>query len=260
VIGRPLRLVHVDPEPDYRLIVRLALEGEPDFEVVGEAADLGAAVTTVVPLQPDVALVDPHLRGAADVDGLAALHAAAPALRTVVLTSLPGDELDWSLLVAGARGQLSKRVAPTRLATELRQLLSVLRVVDVALDEAGTDLEADLISPRIAREFVTETLERWRCTDATAIIDLLVSEIVANAVLHAATPARLAVQLLPDRVRVAVTDQDVTQPKRRPTSPLVSSGRGLALVERLSLAWGIDRVPEGKRVWFETPRPDGTPP
>jgi anti-sigma regulatory factor (Ser/Thr protein kinase) len=132
-------------------------------------------------------------------------------------------------------------------------------VVDGALDEARTELDADLVSPRQAREFVTQTLAGWECTDASAIIDLLVSEIVANAVLHARTTAELSVQLLPTRVRVAVTDLDPAQPKRRPDDPLTSTGRGIALIEKLSLAWGIERTPEGKRIWFETARPTDVP-
>jgi DNA-binding NarL/FixJ family response regulator len=253
----PIRVVHIDPEPDYRLLVRVALEPEPDLSVVGDAGDLATGVEVVGVVRPDLVLVEPHVGARADVEGLAALHAAAPHVRTVVLTSLPTGELRWPLQLSGAQGHLSKRIRPTALAGEIRQLKSVLEVVTGAVAEAHTDLDPDLVSPRRAREFVSQTLERWRCTDATAIIDLLVSEIVANAVLHAGTPSELAVQLLDDRVRVAVTDHDPAQPKRRPDNPLTSTGRGIALIERLSLAWGIDRVPEGKRIWFETTRPDG---
>jgi anti-sigma regulatory factor (Ser/Thr protein kinase) len=251
-------LVHIDPDPDFRLLVRLALDPEPDLVLVGEAGDLDTGLDVVLALRPDLLLVEPHTGSRADVARLAALHGAAPDTRMIVLTSLPMGELDWPLQITGTRGQLSKRIRPTLLAGELRQLLDVLDVVDGAIDESRTDLDADLVSPRVAREFVSQTLARWRCSDATAIIDLLVSEIVANAVLHARTSAELSVQLLPDRVRVAVTDLEPTQPKRRPDDPLTSTGRGIALIEKLSLAWGIDRTPEGKRVWFETPRPEGT--
>jgi anti-sigma regulatory factor (Ser/Thr protein kinase) len=249
------RIVHIDPEPDYRYIVAAALEAEPTMTVVGAADDLTGACTTVRELQPDVALADPFAGIRADVEGLTCLQAAAPDVRLVLLTDLPGPELDWTAHLAGARGQLSKRVRPSRLARELRQLLDVLDVVGGALDEARTELDPELVSPRRARAFVNRALERWDCADATAIIELLVSEIVANAVLHAETPAELTVQLLPERVRVAVTDEDVSHPKRRQSGPLTSSGRGLALIETLSLAWGIDRLAGGKRIWFETPRP-----
>lgn len=252
-------ILHVDPDPDYRLLVRVALEREPDLDVVAEADDLATALDLVVAVRPDLLLVEPHAGLQADVDHLAALHGAAPDVRMIVLTSLPMGELDWPLQIAGTRGQLSKRIRPTVLADELRQLLDVLTVVDGALDEARTELDPDLVSPRHAREFVTRTLAEWECTDATAIIDLLVSEIVANAVLHARTTAELSVQLLPNRVRVAVTDLDPAQPKRRPDDPLTSTGRGIALIEKLSLAWGIERTPEGKRIWFETPRPTDVP-
>jgi DNA-binding NarL/FixJ family response regulator len=255
----PTRILHVDPDPDYRLLVRVALEPERDLGVVAEADDLATALERVADVGPDLLLVEPHTGPRADVERLAALHGAAPDVRMIVLTSLPMGELDWPLQIAGTRGQLSKRIRPTVLADELRQLLDVLDVVDGALDEARTELDPDLVSPRQAREFVTQTLAGWECTDASAIIDLLVSEIVANAVLHARTTAELSVQLLPNRVRVAVTDLDPAQPKRRPDDPLTSTGRGIALIEKLSLAWGIERTPEGKRIWFETSRPTDVP-
>jgi anti-sigma regulatory factor (Ser/Thr protein kinase) len=254
-----IRIVHVDPDPDYRLLVRLALAPHPDLAVVAEGDHLAAAVDLIGTARPDVLLVEPHTGQRADVERLAALPAAAPGVHTVVLTSLPIGELDWPLRIAGTRGQLSKRMRPTLLADELRQLVDVLDAVDGALDEVRTDLEPDLVSPRVAREFVARTLDGWECRDATAIIDLLVSEIVANAVLHARTTAELSVQLLPSRVRVAVTDLEPAQPKRRPDDPLTSTGRGIALIEKLSLAWGIERTPEGKRIWFETPRPAEQP-
>jgi DNA-binding NarL/FixJ family response regulator len=224
------RIVHIDPERDYRLLVRVALEPEPDLVVVGEAADAATGLSVVRSARADLVLVEPYVGPRADVEGLARLQAATPEGRTVVLTALPCGELDWTLRVSGARGHLSKQVRPSALADEIRQLVSVLTIVDGALDEARTELA----------------------------IDLLVSEIVANAVLHARTDAaaELAVQLLPNRVRVAVTDRDPAQPKRRADDPLTSTGRGIALIERLSLAWGIDRLPGGKRIWFETPRPD----
>jgi anti-sigma regulatory factor (Ser/Thr protein kinase) len=253
----PLRVVHVDPDPDYRLLIRLALGPEDGLELVGEAASLADGCAEVARVGPDVVLVEPYAGTRADLDGLVRLAGQVPGLRTVVLTSLPPEDTTWPT-AGGALGVLSKALRPTHLATELRELLLVLDVVGGALDEVHTHLEPDVNSPRQARAFVTDTLERWSCRDATAIIDLLVSEMVANAVLHAGTEAELAVQLLPDRVRVSVTDHDPSQPKRRPDNPALATGRGLALIEKLSVAWGIDRLPTGKRMWFETLRPDGS--
>jgi anti-sigma regulatory factor (Ser/Thr protein kinase) len=255
--GASLRLVHIDPDPEYRLLTRLALAPEDGIELVGEAATLDEGGDVVARTHPDVALVEPYAGTRADLDGLARLAGRVPGLRTVVLTSLPAEGPAWPA-AGGTLGVLSKVLPPTRLAAELRALVTVLDVVGGAMDEVRTPLDPDLNSPRRARAFVTDTLERWSCRDATAIIDLLVSEMVANAVLHTGAPAELAVQLLPDRVRVSVTDQDTTQPKRRPDNPALATGRGLALIEQLSVAWGIDRVPEGKRMWFETLRPDGS--
>lgn len=252
-----VRLVHIDPDEDYRLLVRLALEPAPDITQVGEAADLVTGMEVVRRQRPDVVLVEPRAGAWADLGGVAELQAAAPGAATIVLTSLPVRELGWPHGGTGPRGRLSKHTRPRDLRAEIHRLHRELTAaVAGPLDEVRTRLDADLVSPRRAREFVTNTLARWGCADATATIDLLVSEIVANAVLHANTTAELAVQLLDDRVRVAVTDEDTSQPKRRPDSPLTSTGRGIALIERLSLAWGIERMPHGKRIWFETARSD----
>src|SRR5262249_3231552 len=103
---------------------------------------------------------------------------------------------------------------------------------------------------------VEELLREWNVGEALDSVRLLVSEVVANAVVHAGSDVRVAVQLRPDAVRVAVTDNDPTAPEPREAAPTDESGRGLNLVEVLSSAWGVDRVPGGKHVWFEVPRFD----
>src|SRR6185503_1366033 len=105
-----IRIVHIDPERDYRFLVRVALEPEPDLVVVGEAADVATGVDTVRSVRPDLVLVEPHVGPRADVEGLTRLQAATPEGRTVVLTALPCGELAWTLRVSGARGHLSKQV------------------------------------------------------------------------------------------------------------------------------------------------------
>src|SRR5438445_28966 len=73
----------------------------------------------------------------------------------------------------------------------------------------------DTRSPSAARRFVTETLNRWDCATALDTVELLVSEVVTNAVLHAESAPDVAVQLLPDTIRVEVTDRDPRLPEPR---------------------------------------------
>lgn len=81
--------------------------------------------------------------------------------------------------------------------------------------------------------------------------ELLVSELVTNAVVHAGTPIELEVALVdPGTVVVQVTDGSVHRPVARPYDESSGTGRGLLLVEELSDQWGVSEAPHGKTVWF----------
>jgi two-component sensor histidine kinase len=80
---------------------------------------------------------------------------------------------------------------------------------------------------------------------------LLASELVTNAVRHAATAFEITVDVQDEGVRVAVIDGDVEHaPKVQHPSPEDTNGRGLLLVDQLAAVWGSDRVGRGKAVWF----------
>jgi len=102
-----------------------------------------------------------------------------------------------------------------------------------------------------ARRQVHEALHAWQCDAIADDAVLLVSEIATNAVLHAGTPFRLTVARRPGIVRIAVTDGADTLPVRRHPAPDEPGGRGMALVEMLTVAHGADRVDGGKVVWAE---------
>ncbi len=80
---------------------------------------------------------------------------------------------------------------------------------------------------------------------------MLVSELVANAVLHTGTP--LVVVIAPDdeHLRVEVHDGSTLLPVRKHYSTMSGTGRGLMLVERMATTWGSHRTADGKMVWFE---------
>lgn len=122
-------------------------------------------------------------------------------------------------------------------------------------------LPASTTSPAAAREFARRT----GCTEhALAVLDdalLLISELVTNSVLHGGPPILLAIDCEGSALRVRVRDGSATTPQRRAESGSAEGGRGLALVELLSDAWGVDPVEDehgsGKAVWFVL-RPDGS--
>jgi len=81
--------------------------------------------------------------------------------------------------------------------------------------------------------------------------ELLTSELVTNAVLHARSESRLRIERRGDNVWVAVHDASPTAPRVRDYGPAAVTGRGLMLVDRLSRRWGSENDAHGKHVWFE---------
>lgn len=101
-----------------------------------------------------------------------------------------------------------------------------------------------------AREFARGRLEAWGLEALVDTTELLVSELVTNALRHGRGDIRL--RLLLDRTLVCeVWDSDLVQPRRRRARDTDEGGRGLQLVSLLSLSWGSRRTPRGKTVWFE---------
>lgn len=107
-----------------------------------------------------------------------------------------------------------------------------------------------------AREYAHAQLQSWDLEPLVDTTELLVSELVTNALRYGEGEIRL--RLLLDRTLVCeVWDAGLVQPRRRRARDTDEGGRGLQLVGLLSAAWGSRRTPRGKTVWFELPLPDG---
>ncbi|MGW2957505.1 SpoIIE family protein phosphatase [Streptomyces sp. NPDC001220] len=107
-----------------------------------------------------------------------------------------------------------------------------------------------------AREYARGQLLSWDLEPLVDTAELLVSELVTNALRYGEGEIRL--RLLLDRTLVCeVWDSGLVQPRRRRARDTDEGGRGLQLVGLLSAAWGSRRTPRGKTVWFELPLPDG---
>ncbi|MGW5719904.1 response regulator [Amycolatopsis sp. NPDC003865] len=113
----PTRVLIADDQAMVRAGFRLILEGEPDIEVVGEAADGDQAVRLARELRPDVTLMDIRMPG---VDGLRATELLAgpdvpDPLHVVMVTTFGLDENVHAALRAGACGFLLKDAGPNLL-------------------------------------------------------------------------------------------------------------------------------------------------
>jgi anti-sigma regulatory factor (Ser/Thr protein kinase) len=111
----------------------------------------------------------------------------------------------------------------------------------------------DAASVPAARHFVLRQLPDVDPTVYEAV-ELMVSELATNAVLHAGTEFSVTVETIGDQLRVEVADDGASMPRlRRPPPPSQEHGRGLRIVRELSDKWGVDerRNKPGKAVWFQ---------
>lgn len=85
---------------------------------------------------------------------------------------------------------------------------------------------------------------------------LIVSELVANAVVHAGTAVTVSWAVVAGRLRIEVCDDSVVVPTLAYADPVAERGRGLSIVAIMASRWGIDlRGGRGKAVWAEIDLP-----
>jgi anti-sigma regulatory factor (Ser/Thr protein kinase) len=102
----------------------------------------------------------------------------------------------------------------------------------------------------VARRFVRQQLDDWDIADVAPAAELVISELVSNAVLHARSPLRLRLCAQGLGLLVEVTDDSPSRPVRRHYSEDATTGRGLAMVEVLTTGeWGSRPEGAGKIVW-----------
>ncbi|HEX4430881.1 MAG TPA: ATP-binding protein [Frankiaceae bacterium] len=111
------------------------------------------------------------------------------------------------------------------------------------------ELPASATSARLARELVRNALDGF-ATPVVEIAELLVSELVTNAVAHAHSAPVMRIDVRGDAVQVAVQDASPGPVEIRDAPHDAPNGRGLLLVDSLAASWGWAPTPEGKRVWF----------
>jgi two-component system nitrate/nitrite response regulator NarL len=119
----PIRILVVDDHTLFRRGLTALLARDPQFQVVGDAADAGAAQRCAQELQPDLILLDNHLPGVNGVDALPALSEAAPAARILILT-ISEDENDLAAALRnGASGYLLKTMEGDALSDAIRRAM-----------------------------------------------------------------------------------------------------------------------------------------
>ncbi len=105
-------------------------------------------------------------------------------------------------------------------------------------------------SAGLARRMVRRACERAKVDGDVAL--LCASELVTNALVHAAPPIELEVVVTGQCLRVAIYDGSTAEAiPRHPVTPDATSGRGLSIVDAMATRWSAELIGSGKVVWFE---------
>ena len=191
-----IRVLIADDQALVRAGFRMILEAEPDFVVLGEAADGAQAVEAARRLAPDVVLMDVRMP---EVDGLEAarrlLETGATDAKVVMLTTFDMDEYIYKALRVGASGFLLKDVPP-------EQLVAGLRVV-----AAGDALLAPSVTRRVIAQFVrrppTSASRREPRLDELTPRELEVLRLIATGMSNAEIATNLFVTTTTVKTHVA---------------------------------------------------------
>jgi len=126
------RIVIADDHAMFRDGIRMLIERDPSFEIVGEAADTRTAVWAVTTLKPTMLVLDLSMPEGRVVPAIASILADAPALRIVVLTMHDDPAYLRASFAAGAVGYVLKRSSPSVLVHALHAVRTGRMYVDPA--------------------------------------------------------------------------------------------------------------------------------
>jgi anti-sigma regulatory factor (Ser/Thr protein kinase) len=118
--------------------------------------------------------------------------------------------------------------------------------------ELSAEFGPDPGAPAAARRLVVDALRgRDRGDRLLADAQLVVSELVTNAVVHAKSVFAVGIRREDSALRISVRDGNPLPPTVRDAGPAAGFGRGMRLIDTLSSGWGVDPADGGKVVWAE---------
>jgi len=180
------------------------------------------------------------------------------ALELEDMWSTLGSELPFALLCAyRCRAMETAEAVPSY--CEVCSLHSDVVGGPPALEDAqliGT-FPCSVYAARYARRFVSDALSAWGFPQLLDNGWQIVSELAINAISHARSSFTVSLARSDTTIRIAVGDTDDSVPDFTTKSSVAGSGRGLKLVEALSVRWDHTPTPGGKLVWADVPMPHG---
>ncbi|MEU0136707.1 SpoIIE family protein phosphatase [Streptomyces sp. NPDC006296] len=146
-----------------------------------------------------------------------------------------------------------RELLPARPADDVALLLARTRALD-ASHVATWDVPCDPAAVAEARKNVCGQLAAWGLSDAAMITELVVSELVTNAIRYGAAPVQLRL-IRNNNLICEVSDASSTSPHLRRARTFDEGGRGLLLVAQLTQDWGTRHTYTGKTIWAEQSLP-----
>jgi len=142
-----LRILIVDDHGIVRAGIRSLLEGQPDIEVVGEAAGGEEAIEKALQLQPELVLMDIAMPGMSGIEATHRIKEELPGISVLVLSMHDDEEFFFPVLRAGASGYILKEAEP-------RELLYAIHTVN-----QGNVFLSPAVATALLEGFVTATPE-----------------------------------------------------------------------------------------------------
>ncbi|MEV5783137.1 SpoIIE family protein phosphatase [Streptomyces sp. NPDC052287] len=252
VVYDPVRRQCVMARAGHPLPVLILPDGTADFPRVRDCPALGLGGQPFESLTVDV---PENSRLVLYTDGLLKHHNPEPAT---------GQE--WLRQVLARPGRSPQEtcdavldaLVPDRLGhpgDDIALLVARTRALD---DEhlARWDVPADPATVAGTRAAVERRLTDWGLDDTVFTTELILSELITNAIRYASPPIEL--RLLRDRTLICeVSDAGSTSPHVRRAATTDEGGRGLFLISQLTQRWGTRYTPRGKVVWTEQSLPTG---
>lgn len=128
-------IILVDDHPIVRQGLRHLLEGEPEFEVLGEAGDGVEALLLAERLKPNILIVDMMMPGLNGLEVLRQIKQISPDTRTIVLSMQSADAYVIEALKHGAAGYVLKETGPSELVNAVREVIQGNQYLSAKLSE-----------------------------------------------------------------------------------------------------------------------------
>lgn len=166
-----LRIVLVDDTADLRLLLRIALESQPGYEVVGEAGDGVAGVELIRLEQPDLVLLDLAMPIMDGLEAIPLICRVSPRTRIVVLSGFEAAGMAASALTAGAHAYLQKGATPDEIIALVSETAAGSPGLRLPPPSPGLDSASDPVDVAVLRDAITTAAHELR-SPATILVGL----------------------------------------------------------------------------------------